>query len=435
MDSYPGSYGQDLTNLFLNAVNHAFPDGQAGSIIVEARQAATRWTSSSDDGVGMTEEVQRRALDPFFTTRRGAAAPASACTSSTPWSPAPRRPHRALVGLGAGTRFRITLPRVAPGSSAWSSPRRSWTGGMATTTSSPDRDEPGDEAVRLRRRWKVAVIDDDPAVHDGTRFALYDYVLNGQGLEILSAYSAAEGRSCCRAHPDMAVVLLDVVMESDTAGLDLVDFIRKELKNETVRIILRTGQPGQAPERRVIVDYDINDYKAKTELTADKLFTPLTAALRGYQQLQRMVETRRGLEIIIDAASRCSTSGRCSACGGCPDPDRIPAQRRLRRHPGPARSRQGDERAARSSRARAAPRVPRPRSGGRSTRRPPAVQQAFARRRHEFRTSARFSTSRPAAAAGRGAPRSGQVIFRRPTGARRGILQPAVHRLRQRHPL
>ena len=96
-------------------------------------------------------------------------------------------------------------------------------------------------------------------------------------------------------------------------GLELVDYIRNELKNETVRIILRTGQPGQAPERRVIVDYDINDYKAKTELTADKLFTTLTAALRSYQQLQRMVETRRGLEIIIDAARRCSISGPCSA--------------------------------------------------------------------------------------------------------------------------
>ena len=98
-------------------------------------------------------------------------------------------------------------------------------------------------------------------------------------------------------------MLLDVIMETDDAGLDLVHYIRNTLKNETVRIILRTGQPGQAPERRVIVDYDINDYKAKTELTADKLFTSLTAALRSYQQLQRMVETRRGLEIIIDAAS------------------------------------------------------------------------------------------------------------------------------------
>jgi signal transduction histidine kinase/DNA-binding NarL/FixJ family response regulator len=164
-------------------------------------------------------------------------------------------------------------------------------------------DGDGEPRADQSRRWKIAIIDDEPAVHEGTRYALGDYQLNGQGLEILSAYSAVEGRQLMRSHPDVAVVLLDVIMESDTAGLDLVEFIRGELKNDTVRIILRTGQPGQAPERRVIVDYDINDYKAKTELTADKLFTALTAALRGYQQLERMVETRRGLEIIIEAAS------------------------------------------------------------------------------------------------------------------------------------
>jgi signal transduction histidine kinase/DNA-binding NarL/FixJ family response regulator len=164
-----------------------------------------------------------------------------------------------------------------------------------------DHPEP---AQNLGRPWTIAVIDDDPAVHDGTRFALYDYTLNGQGLEIIGARSAAEGRELMRSNPEIAVVLLDVVMETDSAGLDLVDYIRKELRNETVRIILRTGQPGQAPERRVIVDYDINDYKAKTELTADKLFTSLTSALRSYQQIQRMAATRRGLEIIIDAASK-----------------------------------------------------------------------------------------------------------------------------------
>jgi signal transduction histidine kinase len=151
--------------------------------------------------------------------------------------------------------------------------------------------------------WKVAIIDDDPAVHEGTRFALYDYSLNGQGIEIISAYSGEAGRELLRKHPDIAVILLDVVMETDDAGLELVDYIRTHLKNEAVRIILRTGQPGQAPEREVIVDYDINDYKAKTELTSDKLFTSLTAALRSYQQLLRMVETRRGLEMIIEGAS------------------------------------------------------------------------------------------------------------------------------------
>ena len=162
-----------------------------------------------------------------------------------------------------------------------------------------------DELVAIPERagaWTIAVIDDDPAVHEGTRYALSGYALDGRGLEILSAHSAAEARTLLANRDDIAVVLLDVVMESDDAGLQLVDYIRKELRQESARIILRTGQPGQAPERRVIVDYDINDYKAKTELTADKLFTSLTAALRAYQQLRRLEETRRGLEIIIDAA-------------------------------------------------------------------------------------------------------------------------------------
>jgi signal transduction histidine kinase/CheY-like chemotaxis protein len=164
-------------------------------------------------------------------------------------------------------------------------------------------DEPAAPAHPAMHRWKVAVVDDDPAVHDATRFALQDFSLHGRGLELHSARSAAEARALLAKHPDTAVMLLDVVMETEGAGLDLVQYVRGVLKNETVRIILRTGQPGQAPERRVVVDYDINDYKAKTELTAEKLFTTLTAALRSYEQLIKLVETRRGLEIIIDAAA------------------------------------------------------------------------------------------------------------------------------------
>jgi signal transduction histidine kinase/DNA-binding NarL/FixJ family response regulator len=162
-------------------------------------------------------------------------------------------------------------------------------------------DGPG--ADKPDRVWKIAVIDDDPAVHDGTRYALYDYRLRGDGIELLSAFSAAEGRELLRANRDIAVILLDVVMESESAGLELVQYIRDVLKNDMVRIILRTGQPGQAPERDVIVNFDINDYKAKTELTADRLFTVITAGLRSYQQLLKMADTRRGLEIIVEAAS------------------------------------------------------------------------------------------------------------------------------------
>src|SRR5262245_25851732 len=89
-------------------------------------------------------------------------------------------------------------------------------------------EDSADTVLGVGRPWTVAVIDDDPAVHDGTRFALYDYTLHGQGLELLTANSAAEGRELLRAHPDIAVVLLDVVMETDNAGLELVNFIRKQ---------------------------------------------------------------------------------------------------------------------------------------------------------------------------------------------------------------
>jgi signal transduction histidine kinase/DNA-binding NarL/FixJ family response regulator len=165
-------------------------------------------------------------------------------------------------------------------------------------------EEAGDVDPAPHHAWTVVIIDDDPAVHEGTRYALSDFVLNGSSLRLLSAYSAQEGRALLAREKNVAIVLLDVVMETDNAGLNLVSYIREELGDPCMRIILRTGQPGQAPERRVIVDYDINDYKAKTELTEDRLFTTVAAALRSYQQLVRLSQTRRGLEIILEAATR-----------------------------------------------------------------------------------------------------------------------------------
>ncbi|OYX07135.1 MAG: metal-dependent phosphohydrolase, partial [Thiotrichales bacterium 32-46-8] len=102
--------------------------------------------------------------------------------------------------------------------------------------------------------------------------------------------------------PDIAVVLLDVVMEADDAGLKVASYIRETLHNHFVRIILRTGQPGQAPERQVIVNYDINDYKSKTELTAQKLFTVMMSSLRSYRDIISLEQSRQGLEKIINAS-------------------------------------------------------------------------------------------------------------------------------------
>ena len=151
--------------------------------------------------------------------------------------------------------------------------------------------------------WRVLIVDDEPDVHKVTRLSLRDIHYKNRPLELLHAYSGAEGFHLLRAHPDTALVLLDVVMESDHAGLLLVRRIREELNNHLVRIVLRTGQPGQAPEQEVILGYDINDYKAKTELSAQRLFTTVIASLRAYESLLSIERSRQGLSQILDGSS------------------------------------------------------------------------------------------------------------------------------------
>jgi putative nucleotidyltransferase with HDIG domain len=122
-------------------------------------------------------------------------------------------------------------------------------------------------------------------------------------IEFLCAYSAEQARQMLREQPEIAVMLLDVVMETDQAGLELVEYVRKELRNHFIRIVLRTGQPGHAPEHEVIANYDINDYKEKTELTAQKLSTTLYSALRAYRDMMTIDASKRGLERVINASA------------------------------------------------------------------------------------------------------------------------------------
>ena len=154
------------------------------------------------------------------------------------------------------------------------------------------------------RSWKILLVDDDRSVHDVTRLALSDFQFADRGLEFVSAYSGSEAKQAIADHPDTALVLLDVVMESETAGLEVAQYIREVVNNKAVRIVLRTGQPGQAPERDVIAQYDINDYKEKTELTSRKLSTLLYASLRSYKDIIELEKNKRGLEAVIEASAR-----------------------------------------------------------------------------------------------------------------------------------
>jgi CheY-like chemotaxis protein len=146
----------------------------------------------------------------------------------------------------------------------------------------PDTD---DTAAPAPAPWKVLIVDDDVDVHVVTKFSLSNAVFMGRRLCFLHAYSGEEALQMLRQHDDIALVLLDVIMETTDAGLRVATRIRDELHNALVRIVLRTGQPGQALEHGIILDYDINDFWCKTDLTTRKLFTTVIASLRGYHSL------------------------------------------------------------------------------------------------------------------------------------------------------
>lgn len=151
--------------------------------------------------------------------------------------------------------------------------------------------------------WQVLIVDDDPEIHSVTQLALSDLVVLGRRLEYLHAYSGQDACKLIAENDDIVLVLLDVVMETDDAGLNVVKHIRETLCRQDIRIVLRTGQPGYAPEESVIKEYDINDYKTKTELTRRKLVTTVYAAIRSYQQIATVTESRQGLEKIVSGSS------------------------------------------------------------------------------------------------------------------------------------
>ncbi|MBP8143879.1 DUF3369 domain-containing protein [Pseudorhodoferax sp.] len=157
--------------------------------------------------------------------------------------------------------------------------------------------------------WRILVVDDDPSVQEVSELAIGRLSFEGRGMQLTAATSAQQAREILAGDRDFALALIDVVMETDQAGLELVQHIRDTLGLSALRIILRTGQPGQAPEQVVIEKYEINDYKAKTELTAGRLRTAVFAALRGYRDLRTIEAQRLGLMNVLDNTTQVLRSG------------------------------------------------------------------------------------------------------------------------------
>jgi len=150
-------------------------------------------------------------------------------------------------------------------------------------------------------KWQVLIVDDDKEIHEITKTVLEKIVFDNRSLNFHHAFNEKEAIDIMKNNNNICFMLLDVVMDTNIAGLNVVKAVREDLKNDLVRIILRTGQPGTAPEKDIILNYDINDYKEKTELTSTKLYTTVITALRSYKTLKRMVNANLYLEQLVDS--------------------------------------------------------------------------------------------------------------------------------------
>ena len=171
----------------------------------------------------------------------------------------------------------------------------------------------------LEEAWKILIVDDEATVHQVTKLALKNFVFDGKPITFFSADSSQAAKELIADHADTALILLDVVMDTSDAGLQVVQYIREELNNKRVRIILRTGQPGEAPEESVIINYDINDYKLKVELTRQKLVTTTIAALRSYRDFtiieEQSIKLNQALENLQNTQLQLVQSEKMSALG------------------------------------------------------------------------------------------------------------------------
>jgi CheY-like chemotaxis protein len=138
----------------------------------------------------------------------------------------------------------------------------------------------------VSKTWNVLVVDDEPDVHSVTKIALRRKHWKGRAIALTSAHSGAEARKLLEAEgcPLFHAALVDVVMETSDAGLKLCEYLRNNYP-PSLRIVLRTGQPGHAPEEEVLTTYDIDYYLAKTEVTEQRLFGTLRACFRNSQDM------------------------------------------------------------------------------------------------------------------------------------------------------
>ena len=178
------------------------------------------------------------------------------------------------------------------------------------------------------QKWNILVVDDDADVLSISRLAMKNIAIYGVPVRIHTASSKAQAIELLRTTltsqsgvSQVAVALIDIVMETDHAGLELCQYLREDLNNRSTQIYVRTGQPGIVPERTIVDRYEINGYLSKTEATEDKLWSVVKSGIREYgfvklsqtnaellHALIQVADSREGmLEVIRDSRTGMQT--------------------------------------------------------------------------------------------------------------------------------
>ena len=144
-----------------------------------------------------------------------------------------------------------------------------------------------------RLTWNVVIVDDEPDVFQVTRLVLRRFKVLECPLMLQHCLSAAHARDVLSKAHDIAVVITDVVMEQDDSGLELVKWIRAQSHLSNTRIVIRTGQPGMAPEKSVLESLDINDYWTKQDLSSRRIHALLTGLIRSYRDIEALSKTNQ----------------------------------------------------------------------------------------------------------------------------------------------
>jgi len=157
--------------------------------------------------------------------------------------------------------------------------------------------------------WKILIVSDEEKLHKISAIVFNDFRFHGKKVEFINAYSYYTGVKEITNNSDIAVVIIDIMIEDEILGLKLVKYIRKYLNNKYTRIILQSNTSEELRKKDIILNYDINDYKGKDELTSLNLFTGIVTALRGYKDITIIEENRKLLKKIMEISNKLYSLG------------------------------------------------------------------------------------------------------------------------------